>query len=169
MFNPLEFKHDITSRPLLWMLDRARESDNPPTDAHAFAFTVMGIYTAAVNLYPAAFLIQAGVRGDMLYSHTTFKRFNPWLAPIFHYTQAASKAEQIGASIGRPIGKFLSADIWPVTGKTRKAWQKAGVKGGAKLGARVGGRLIPGVGWALLAYDVYDIAFNQSLWGFDFA
>jgi len=36
------------------------------------------------------------------------------------------------------------------------------------MGGRVAARLIPGVGWALLAYDVYDIAYNRSLWGFDF-
>ena len=121
MFNPLEFKHDITP------------------------YALLGVATAVANLFPAAGLIQAGVRGEQVFSHVTYARFNPWPKPIFHYATAASKAERIGGVVGK------------------KVLGKAGVK----LGARVGGRLIPGVGWALLAYDVYDVAFNHSLWGFD--
>lgn len=29
-------------------------------------------------------------------------------------------------------------------------------------------RVLPGVGWALLAYDAYDILVNRSFWGFKF-
>ncbi len=151
MFNPIEFKHDITSRPLLWMLDKARANDAAPSDADAVAFAIVGLYTAAANVYPAAALIHMGQLPPMLFTHTTFKRFNPWLEPVFHYSRELSKAERIGAAAASRLGKSV------------------GTKAGAKLGARIGGRLIPGVGWALLAYDVYDIAFNQSLWGFDFA
>ncbi len=165
MLNPIEFKHDIASRPLKWLTSKPGKDWN---DWYFAAVVMVGIETAAVNLAPAWTLIQAGYRGDMLYSHTTFRRFSPWSEPIFHYTQKASRAERIGGAVGGPIGKFLWADIWPVFDKTRKAWGKAGTKAGVKIGAKVGGRLIPGVGWALLAYDVYDIAYNRSLWGFDF-
>lgn len=162
MFNPIEFKHDITSRPLHWALKQMREKDGPPSDADAFAIGVMGLYTAAANLYPAAALIHMGQIPPMLYSHTTFARFNPWAKPIFHYARAASTAERIGGKVGYEIVGFTSAYL------RNPKIMKAGAKAGAKLGARVGGRLIPGVGWALLAYDVYDVAYNQSLWGFDF-
>jgi hypothetical protein len=99
-----------------------------------------------------------------MFSHVTYARFNPWAKPIFHYTQAASKAERIGGKVGSGLTRLALG-----TKHISPKYLKAGMKMGSKVGARVGGRLIPGVGWALLAYDVYDIAFNQSLWGFDFA
>jgi hypothetical protein len=34
-----------------------------------------------------------------------------------------------------------------------------------RIGGRVGFRLIPGIGWAMLAYDVYDLLANQRLLG----
>ncbi len=157
MLNLLEFKHDIASRPLKWLTSKPGTEWN---DWYFAAVVLVGIETAAVNLLPAATLIQAGVRGPRLFSHVSYVRFNPWAKPIFHYTQAASKAERIGGA----AGKFLYSTMWPNFSPTRKVWAKAGVKAGAK----VGGRLIPGVGWALLAYDVYDIVWNRSLWGFDF-
>ncbi len=142
------------------MMAEIRGEDRSPTDAEVFVMAFTGFLTAGINLFPAAGLIQAGYRGEQLFSHVTYARFNPWAKPIFHYTQAASKAERIGGA----AGKFLYSTMWPNFSPTRKVWAKAGVKAGAK----VGGRLIPGVGWALLAYDVYDIAWNRSLWGFDF-
>jgi len=151
MFNPLEIKHDLTSRPLKWMWKQY----DPQDDITPYA--LVGMATAVANLFPAVSLIQAGVRGEQMFSHVTYARFNPWAKPVFHYTQAASKAERIGARVGSLVGRF---PIPP---------SKALAKAGAKAGAKVGGRLIPGVGWALLAYDVYDVAYNRSLWGFDFS
>jgi hypothetical protein len=165
MVNPLEFKHDITSRPLKWLFDELSDSDSPPTDAELLVLGYVGFMTAGANLFPALGLIEAGVRGDTLFSHVTYKRFNPWVEPVFHYTQAASKAERIGGVVG---GAVLGALHKPAPHFLYKAPKGAWVKAGAKAGAKVGGRLIPGVGWALLAYDVYDVAFNHSLWGFDF-
>lgn len=167
-YNPLEFKHDIASIPLKWMLDQPFEPDDSQYHTQAAIMALTGMLTAAVNLSPAAALIQMGVRGETYLHHVSYVRFNPWAKPIFHYWTPASAAERLGGRVGAPVGKFLSGSMWPVSGKTRKAWQKAGTKAGVKVGARIGGRLIPGVGWALLAYDVYDIAYNRSLWGFDF-
>ncbi|AXH79053.1 MAG: putative membrane protein [Circular genetic element sp.] len=173
MFNPLEYKHDIASRPLKWMMKEVNDSGKLITDEEMLVMAFTGFVTAGINLFPAASLIQSGVRGERIFSHVTYARFNPWAKPIFHYTTAASKAERIGAAVGRPVGRALAGAFHPVTPHllykaSKGAWKGAGAKAGAKLGARVGGRLIPGVGWALLAYDVYDIAYNQSLWGFDF-
>ncbi len=144
MFNPLEFKHDIASRPLKFFMKG--KDDWNVNQAQFLVMAMLGFETAAVNLMPAVGLIHSGIRGERLFSHVSYVRFNPWAKPIFHYTQAASRAERIGGAFGK------------------KVLGKAGVK----VGARVGGRLIPGVGWALLAYDVYDIVWNRSLWGFDF-
>ncbi len=156
MFNPIEFKHDITSRPLREMWERFEPGDDP------VPYALIGMITAAVNLAPAATLIQAGVRGERLFSHVSYARFNPWAKPIFHYVTAASKAERFGAAVGSKATGLLLG-----TKHISPKYLKAGMKMGGKFGARIGGRLIPGVGWALLAYDVYDIAANRSLWGFD--
>ncbi len=164
MLNPLEFKHDIASRPLKWLLKSPSKDWN---DWYFAAVVTVGIETAAVNLAPAWMLIQAGYRGETVFSHVSYVRFNPWAQPIFHYITPASRAERIGGRIGGSIGKHLAIQTSNLD-KYGKIWRKAGLKGGAKVGARIGGRLIPGVGWALLAYDVYDIAYNRSLWGFDF-
>jgi len=37
----------------------------------------------------------------------------------------------------------------------------------ARVGGRIGTKLIPGVGWALLAYDVYDLVANKRLFGIE--
>jgi len=34
------------------------------------------------------------------------------------------------------------------------------------LARKMVARVLPGVGWALLAYDAYDLLVNQSIWGF---
>ncbi len=167
MLNPLEFKHDIASIPLKWMIRQPHDPADPQYHTQAVIMALTGMLTAAVNLTPALFFIDMGIVPQMRYSHTTYVRFNPWAKPIFHYTRAASRAELIGGRIGGSIGKHLAIQTSNLD-KYGKIWRKAGLKGGVKVGARVGGRLIPGVGWALLDYDVYDIAYNRSLWGFDF-
>ena len=84
--------------------------------------------------------------------------------PLFNYVTPWSQAERIGARVG---GRIHAQTMYNM-GKGLKSSTRALTKGaGYKIGARIGGRLIPGVGWALLAYDVYDIAYNRSLWGFD--
>ncbi len=164
MFNPLEYKHDIAGRPLKYMIKRFEPGDE------FFPYALVGMITAAVNLAPAATLIQMGSRGDLLYQGITMGK-KPWDL-TFHYMATASRAERIGGAVGGRIGGRSMLELarygTPFSKGTQKAWQKAGAKAGVKLGARIGGRLIPGVGWALLAYDVYDIAYNRSLWGFDF-
>ena len=67
---------------------------------------------------------------------------------------------------GTVFGRFPWETMYEYTTKASKA-TRAGTRVGGKLGGRIAGRLIPGVGWAMLAYDVYDIAANRSLWGFD--
>ena len=101
--------------------------------------TVMGAaYTAALNLAAPLTLIEAGVKGDRYFTGLAVGYSKlGYPMPLFNYVTPASKAARAGARVG------------------------------GKLGGRIAGRLIPGVGWALLAYDVYDIAANRSLWGFD--
>jgi hypothetical protein len=120
------------------------------TDESVLTAIYLGGVTAVANLMPAATLIQSGYRGNRYFSHLSYAKSSiGFPMPRFNYITPASGAERIGARVGARVGSRL------------------GLQAGAKFGARVGGRLIPGVGWALLAYDVYDIAANRSLWGFD--
>jgi len=152
MFNPLELKHELAGQP--YRIARRITGPNVDNDPEML-ITVLGAgYTAAMNLAAPLSLIQAGVRGDRYFTGLAvgYSKIG-YPMPLFNYVTSASSAERAGARIGGRIGA--------------KAGTRAGVLAGAKLGGRIGGRLIPGVGWALLAYDVYDVAVNRSLWGFD--
>ena len=48
-----------------------------------------------------------------------------------------------------------------------KVFSKTGAKGAAKLAGKVGSRFIPGVGWGLLGYDLYQMAKGDN--PFDFS
>ncbi len=151
--NLLEIKHDLLGRPLKEFTRRMGPSEHW-TDESVLTAIYLGGVTAAANLMPAATLIQSGYRGNRYFSHLSYAKSSiGFPMPRFNYVTPFSAAERLGARVGGRIGA--------------RAGTRAAVLGGAKFGARVGGRLIPGVGWALLAYDVYDIAANRSLWGFD--
>ena len=64
------------------------------------------------------------------------------------FQMASSRAFQIGESIA---------------GYAMKGTRYA--RPAAKMGGRVAVRAIPGLGWSLLAYDVYDLAINKRLFG----
>jgi hypothetical protein len=90
------------------------------------------------NIWLPTKLLSAGTRPLPVYEGISYvKTVTGWPMPRFHYFHGASPAYKAGARVG------------------------------GKVGGRIGARLIPGVGWALLAYDVYDVAANRSLWGFD--
>ncbi|AXH79443.1 MAG: putative membrane protein [Circular genetic element sp.] len=182
MTNPLEYRKNILSAPLrrtgpefLSALEKDSEA-TPVQQAAAFALLA---YTAAPvfmgNVLLPAKLIDSGFRGQRMFSHLSYVNTSlGYPMPRFNYITPMSPATRTGQRIGRYVGSFLSPTLHNVTytgvlGKTRTLAKGAfgGARVGAKLGGRIGGRLIPGVGWALLAYDVYDVAANRSLWGFD--
>ncbi len=140
--NPFEFKHALTGQPYRF----ARRSVGPlgedTGNAELLTLAIGASYTIGMNVAAPFSLIQAGVRGNRYFSHVDFVRHSPYPIPLFNYVTPGSAAEKFGAKLGGKLGA-------------------------KKLGARVAGRLIPGLGWGLLAYDVYDIAVNRSLWGFD--
>jgi hypothetical protein len=106
-------------------------------------WTYVGTFTVVVNAYPAIKLIDMGVHGPWQTVAVTYK----WIAaeqrysllPTFHTYRHPSPA------------------------------YRAGARYGGKLGGRIATRLVPVLGWAMVAYDVYDVVVNRSLWGFDFA
>lgn len=139
LVNPLEFKHDITSRPLKELLKRPGDTWN---DWYALSVLAVGLETAAVNLLPSIKLIDMGSKGYrfMDISYVTLK--SGFRMPSMTWSHFPSQATKLGTKLGGKVGA-------------------------AKLGGKIAGRFIPGVGWALLAYDAYDVLVNRSLWGFD--
>jgi hypothetical protein len=140
--NPLEFKHLISGQPYRL----ARRVIGPlGEDTDNFDLLTLALGTAStigMNVAAPFSLLQSGVRGNRYLSHVDFVRHSPFPVPLFNYVTPGSAAEKFGAKLGGKVGA-------------------------RKIGARVAGRLIPGLGWGLLAYDVYDVAVNRSLWGFD--
>jgi hypothetical protein len=159
----LDFKHAIGSKP--YRLARRLIGDEVDNDQELLILGIGAAYTAAINLVGPFALIQSGVRGERYFSGlaTGYSKLG-YPMPLFNYSTPWSRAERIGARVG---GRIHAQTMYNM-GRGLKASTRALTKGaGYKIGARIGGRLIPGVGWALLAYDVYDIAYNRSLWGFD--
>ena len=148
-FNPLEFKHRIAGQPFrisLKLIGPLSELDEGSETNELFGLVTLAtgaLYTGALNLAAPFSLIQAGARGNRYFTGLSVGYSSiGYPMPLFNYVTPGSAAEKFGAKLGGKVGA-------------------------KKLGARVAGRLIPGLGYGLLAYDVYDIAVNRSLWGFD--
>ncbi len=139
--NLMEKRNELLSYPLRKgapYLKEIIESDKPHVVIGGMA---LAAYAAAPtffgNIVLPAELILSGLRPAPVVESISFVRHSPYVKPMFNVFHGASPAYKAGARVG------------------------------GKIGGRIGARLIPGVGWAMLAYDVYDIAANQSLWGFD--
>ena len=141
MVNPLDFKHRIAGQP--YRLSRKLTGPKIENDPE-FLTALMGAgYTAALNIAAPLTLIQSGTKGTRYFTHLSIGYSHlGYPMPRFNYITPASKATKLGAKIGGKVGL-------------------------TKIGGRIAGRLVPGLGWGLLAYDAYDVVVNRSLWGFD--
>lgn len=189
--NPLAYRKRILSAPLRRTgpeFLRAVEKDSKATPVQQAAAMALLAYGAAPvfigNILLPFKLIDSGFRGQRRFSHLSYtKTALGYPMPRFNYITPASGAYKTGAKLGGIFGGAAMQTLGHMTPLVGWApgierglvklkpspWiKKAGIKTGAKLGGRVGARLIPGIGWAMLAYDVYDISVNRSLWGFDF-
>ncbi|AXH74621.1 MAG: putative membrane protein [Circoviridae sp.] len=139
--NPLDIKHRIAGQP--YRLARHIVGESIEDDPELLIAGIGAAYTAVANLAAPLSLIQAGARGNRYFTGLTvgYSKLG-YPMPLFNYVTPGSVAEKFGAKLGGKVGA-------------------------RKIGARVAGRMIPGLGWGLLAYDVYDVAVNRSLWGFD--
>jgi hypothetical protein len=144
MGNLIDAKHDFTSIPLkvAWQIHAGHPdpvNKGPMTEIGEILLLTYGIaFTTTVNAWPMIKLIDMGMRPLPIFEGVTFVRNNPWVKPMFKYYHGASPAYKVGARFG------------------------------GRIGGKIAGRAIPFVGWAMLAYDVYDVVVNRSLWGFDF-
>ena len=138
--NLMEKRNELLSYPIKKAapyLKEAMESEKPHVNLAGLGLLA---YAAAPTFFGNVMLpfqlISSGLRPLPVFEGVSFVRHSPYVKPMFNYFHGASPAYKAGARVG------------------------------GKVGGRIGARLIPGVGWAMLAYDVYDIAANQSLWGF---
>jgi len=134
------------------LLERYEDS-LPGTIGTAILFAYAATPTFVGNILLPAKAISMGIRPQPIVESMYFVKGLPYIKPMWVVFHGATPAYKVGERIGAKLG-----------GKTGL---KVGLKIGGKIGGRVAARLIPGVGWAMLAYDVYDIAYNRSLWGFD--
>jgi len=143
MGNLIDSKHQFTSIPLkiVYQISSGvedRENMTPKTEIAEIAmWTYAGTFTVTINAWPIIKLIDMGKRPLPIFERVSFVRHHPWVKPRFHYYHGSSTAYQIGERYG------------------------------GKVGGKIAGRAIPLVGWAMLAYDVYDLIVNRSIWGFD--
>lgn len=151
--NLMEKRNKILSYPLRAIAPVAKdylESDSPHVSLSGMAMLAYAAMpTFLGNIVLPMELISAGMKPQ------------PWL--VWKYG-LKSPAYEAGARIGSAVGGTIGRKGMPIYFLYDAG--RPAAKVGAKIGGRIGSRLIPGVGWAMLAYDVYDIAANQSLWGF---
>ena len=142
-YNPIDIRHSILGAPMKEYMRRMGPSEQW-TDESVLVAAYVGGLTVAANAGITFSLIQSGYRGNRYFTGLSIGYSSlGYPMPLFNYITPGSTAEKFGSKLGGKVGA-------------------------KKLGARVAGRLIPGLGWGLLAYDVYDLAVNRSLWGFDF-
>ena len=127
----------------LWLAEpikRLRQEEGEPENLQDILVHSLAAAPVLSNLVGPLALINAGIRPQKIFQGV-------------HYMPDALKFHQMF-----PVFRYYH----PPSPAFR-----SGAKVAGKLGGRVAARVIPGIGWGLLAYDVYDVAVNRRLWGFD--
>ncbi len=129
-----------------WSYDTARE-DGISTDAEVFIHGYLQVANA--------------------FSHTAIpisltRMSNPH---ILSYGYAGISAEKHGITAAIADRKAFQQASSPAYQAGKKFGTRIGLKAGARTTGRIAARAIPGLGWAMLAYDAYDLVANQRLFG----
>ncbi len=131
----------ITSPFAQWALDHASRDDGEPNNP-AMYFGILGITAVADTAVPV-YMTSMSNPHIMSYAYPGLppERFGmkKSIASRKQFQMMSSKSYQLGARIG---GKRF-----------------------AQTAGRVAFRAVPGLGWAMLAYDVYDFIANDRLFG----
>ncbi len=158
----------ITARWAQWSYDQVSEKGFGKEGNAPLAHLGIQLGNAVAQLALPIQLIKSANPHVMSYA---YKGLDPMkfgmkaaMASRKEFQLASSPAYRIGAKIGEHIMWPSNAPVFLAGTKKGKAATKAIAKG-ARLGGRAGSRLIPGVGWAMLAYDAYDLVANDRLFG----
>ena len=84
---------------------------------------------------------------------------------IYSYAYSGISAERYGIAANAADRKAFQMASSPAYLAGEKFGKKLGMKTGARTMGRIATRGIPVVGWAMLAYDVYDFIANDRLFG----
>ena len=84
---------------------------------------------------------------------------------IMSYGYAGIDASRYGIGAAVADRKAFQMASSPAYQTGLKLGKRIGLKGGARITGRIAARAIPGLGWAMLAYDAYDLVANQRLFG----
>jgi len=72
------------------------------------------------------------------------------------YRATTSQAYRMGSSVARTMNTVMNYPYRIPTSTALKV---------GRIGGRIGTKLIPGIGWAMLAYDAYDLVANRRFFG----
>jgi len=84
---------------------------------------------------------------------------------IMSYAYKGIDAERYGIAAAVKDRKAFQMASSPAYQAGEKLGKRLGMKTGARTAGRIAARAIPGLGWAMLAYDAYDLVANQRLFG----
>ena len=162
---------DLFTRPWAqWSYDHMREYGPGDRVGQPLAHLVIQAANVAANVAPAMILTSMSNPHVMSYAYKGLDPMKFGLKAAMQsrkeFQIASSQAYQIGEAIGRHIA--WPSDTGIMVGNSKKARRaRALMSKGGRIGGKVAFRAIPGLGYGLLAYDVYDLTVNQRLFGID--
>ena len=136
----------ITTRWAQWSYDSANDAGGP---SHL--------------MHPAHFAIQM----TNMVSHTAGPLYMTSMAnpSIYSYAYAGVPAERFGIAANAADRRAFQIASSSAYQMGESAGKRLGLKAGARTAGRFAVRAVPGFGWAMLAYDVYDFIANDRLFG----
>jgi hypothetical protein len=84
---------------------------------------------------------------------------------VMSYAYAGIDASKYGIKAAIADRRAFQIASSPAYQAGEKLAKRIGMKTGARTAGRIAARAIPGLGWAMLAYDAYDLVANQRLFG----
>ncbi len=136
----------LSTRWAQWSYDSAKDSGDAGNLLHPMHFTAQ---LSNVVTHTAGPLYMTSMSNPSIYS----------------YAYAGVNAERYGIAANVADRKAFQMASSPAYRAGEKFGKRIGLKGGARTAGRIATRAIPGLGWAMLAYDAYDLIANQRLFG----
>ncbi|AXH79433.1 MAG: hypothetical protein [Circular genetic element sp.] len=140
--------------------DYLKSGKEPQTQREMFGHFAIQMANMVTDIYPIAMLTSMSNPHRMayLYEGVDAAKYGIRAAEASRreFQIASSRAYQFGSRFMVGANRIMNAPYKIPTKVTAKL---------ARVGGKVGFRVIPGIGWAMLAYDGYDLVANRRLFG----
>jgi len=148
-----------------WSYDTARE-DGISTDQEVMIHGYLQVANALSHTAIPISMTRMSNPHILSYGYAGISAERHGIAAAMADRKAFQRASSAAFKVGEDIGYHLGAH-YHMGDVSKKALAKRHLRGKAmaKIGGRIASRAIPGLGWALLAYDAYDLVANQRLFG----